>query len=237
VIPTAIRVSAQLAVVESLLPALDHLRRTIEPRGRSLDRITKTAARHLMDAMPLTFAQEFGAVGRAQSSARERSSIAGKRLRRQPDRRNRDRHRHQRPIRASQAHGEDAHDALAHALRFGRRQVRRQRRAGRTRWNCPGPVNALAVALMKIPPRPALDETPSARRAWAKSNWPALHPAVRSAGQGQPGDPRSDLHGLRAGDGPARGDRHRRRRGNFQLNVMLPLIAANLLESIRCCRT
>jgi fumarate hydratase class II len=36
VIPTAIRVSAQLAVVEQLLPALKHLRKTIERRGKSL---------------------------------------------------------------------------------------------------------------------------------------------------------------------------------------------------------
>ena len=34
VIPTAIRVSAQLAVVEELLPAIKHLRKTIDARGR-----------------------------------------------------------------------------------------------------------------------------------------------------------------------------------------------------------
>ena len=61
VIPTAIRVSAQIAVIEQLLPALKHLRKTIERRGKSLDRITKTGRTHLMDAMPLTFGQEFGA--------------------------------------------------------------------------------------------------------------------------------------------------------------------------------
>ena len=61
VIPTAIRVSAQLAVLEDLLPALKHLRRTIERRARGLGKATKTGRTHLMDAMPLTFAQEFGA--------------------------------------------------------------------------------------------------------------------------------------------------------------------------------
>src|SRR5688500_8965688 len=40
VIPTAIRVSAQLGVVEELLPSLKHLRKTIERRGKSLDKIT-----------------------------------------------------------------------------------------------------------------------------------------------------------------------------------------------------
>src|ERR671912_198909 len=42
VIPTALRVAAQLATVESLLPALMHLRKTIERRARALGRITKT---------------------------------------------------------------------------------------------------------------------------------------------------------------------------------------------------
>src|SRR5688500_17403898 len=69
VIPTAIRVSAQLAVVEDLLPALQHLRQTIERRGRSLDRVTKTGRTHLMDAMPLTFGQEFGAWAAQLASA------------------------------------------------------------------------------------------------------------------------------------------------------------------------
>ena len=59
VVPTAIRISAQLAVVEDLLPALKHLRRTIDRRGRALRKVVKTGRTHLMDAMPLSFAQEF----------------------------------------------------------------------------------------------------------------------------------------------------------------------------------
>ena len=84
VIPTAIRVSAQLAVVEDLLPALRHLRRTIERRARSLARVTKTGRTHLMDAMPLTFAQEFGAWAAQLASAQARIEDALKRLRRLP---------------------------------------------------------------------------------------------------------------------------------------------------------
>src|SRR3546814_5825841 len=72
VIPTAIRVSAQLAVVEDLLPALKHLRTTINRRGRSLSRVAKTGRTHLMDAMPLTFGQEFGAWAAQLASAQER---------------------------------------------------------------------------------------------------------------------------------------------------------------------
>ena len=72
VIPTAIRVSAQLATVEDLLPALKHLRNTINRRARGLTKVVKTGRTHLMDAMPLTFAQEFGAWASQLDSAQAR---------------------------------------------------------------------------------------------------------------------------------------------------------------------
>ena len=84
VIPTAIRVSAQLQTVETLLPALRHLRRTIDRRGRALGKVVKTGRTHLMDAMPLTFAQEFGAWSAQLESAQGRIEDALKRLRRLP---------------------------------------------------------------------------------------------------------------------------------------------------------
>ncbi len=60
VIPTCIHVSAALGVVEELLPALDHLAGVIEARAGELDRVVKTGRTHLMDAMPVTLAQELG---------------------------------------------------------------------------------------------------------------------------------------------------------------------------------
>jgi fumarate hydratase class II len=41
------------------------------------------------------------------------------------------------------------------------------------------------------------------------------------------------VHGVRAGDRQRRGDRVRGAAGNFELNVMLPVMARNILESIR----
>jgi len=58
VIPTAIHVSAALLLSEQLIPALEHLVRTLQNKERELDGIVKTGRTHLMDAMPLTFAQE-----------------------------------------------------------------------------------------------------------------------------------------------------------------------------------
>lgn len=60
VIPTAIHVSAALRVAQHLLPALDHLAGVIERRARELDGVVKTGRTHLMDAMPVTFGQELG---------------------------------------------------------------------------------------------------------------------------------------------------------------------------------
>ncbi len=60
VIPTAIHVAATLALTESLLPALAHLAATIESRAAELSDTVKTGRTHLMDAMPVTFGQELG---------------------------------------------------------------------------------------------------------------------------------------------------------------------------------
>jgi fumarate hydratase class II len=57
-IPTAIHLAAALAVDRQLLPALRHLALIIERKGAKLKRVTKTGRTHLMDAMPLRFDQE-----------------------------------------------------------------------------------------------------------------------------------------------------------------------------------
>ena len=58
VIPTAIHVSAALSVRELLLPGLDALARAIEARAPTLAQTVKTGRTHLMDAVPLTMEQE-----------------------------------------------------------------------------------------------------------------------------------------------------------------------------------
>ena len=60
VIPSAIHVSAALVVTERLLPALNHLAATIEGKATQLSRVVKTGRTHLMDAMPVRFDQELG---------------------------------------------------------------------------------------------------------------------------------------------------------------------------------
>jgi fumarate hydratase, class II len=58
VIPTAIHVSGCLLAHEMLLPALQHLADTIAKRRPELTDVVTTGRTHLMDAMPVTLAQE-----------------------------------------------------------------------------------------------------------------------------------------------------------------------------------
>ncbi len=61
VIPTAIHIAAALAVTEQLLPALKELSETIARKAGDVGEVVKTGRTHLMDAMPLTLGQELGA--------------------------------------------------------------------------------------------------------------------------------------------------------------------------------
>lgn len=58
VIPTSIQVSAVMTTEKLLLPALTHLTETLRKKQRELKGIVKTGRTHLMDAMPITFSQE-----------------------------------------------------------------------------------------------------------------------------------------------------------------------------------
>ena len=61
VIPTAIKISAHMDLTKKLLPALDKLIDVTEKKGNSLRGMVKTGRTHLMDAMPLDFYQELSA--------------------------------------------------------------------------------------------------------------------------------------------------------------------------------
>jgi fumarate hydratase class II len=75
VIPSAIHVSAAIEVTQRLLPALDHLAATIEAKAKDLEGVVKTGRTHLMDAMPVRLDQELGGWAVQVRSARDR--IAG----------------------------------------------------------------------------------------------------------------------------------------------------------------
>lgn len=70
VIPTAIRIAAALEVHERLLPALTTLHEAFQARVPNLKDKVKTGRTHLMDAMPVTFAQVFSGYARQVATAK-----------------------------------------------------------------------------------------------------------------------------------------------------------------------
>jgi fumarate hydratase, class II len=58
VVPTAIHLGAALLLTEHLLPALERLSEVLAGRADDLGDVVKTGRTHLMDAMPITMAQE-----------------------------------------------------------------------------------------------------------------------------------------------------------------------------------
>ena len=232
VVPTAIRVSAQLAVVEDLLPALKHLRRTIDKRGKALGKVVKTGRTHLMDAMPLTFAQEFGAWSSQLASAEARLDDTLKRLRRLP------------------IGGTAIGTGINAHPQFGRKVARALSTMTGARFESAddkfegiatqddavelsGQLNVLAVALIKI----AND------LRWMNSGplgglgeieLPALQPGSSiMPGKVNPVIPEATVMAAAQVMGHHTAITVAGQSGNFQLNVALPLIAANLLESIQ----
>jgi fumarate hydratase class II len=59
VIPTAIHLSAQISIQRDLLPALEKLRAALEEKAREFDGVVKTGRTHLQDATPIRLGQEF----------------------------------------------------------------------------------------------------------------------------------------------------------------------------------
>jgi fumarate hydratase class II len=84
VIPTAIQVSAALTTFERLIPSLLHLAETLDIKAEELAGVVKTGRTHLMDAMPITFSQELGCWSKQIRSNIKRIRNALKRVRQLP---------------------------------------------------------------------------------------------------------------------------------------------------------
>jgi fumarate hydratase, class II len=60
VFPSAIHVAATKAIVRDLVPALEHLAGSLERKAEEFAEVVKSGRTHLMDATPVTLGQEFG---------------------------------------------------------------------------------------------------------------------------------------------------------------------------------
>jgi len=74
--PTAIHVAVALEIKDKLLPALDRLRKALTKKAEEWDQIIKIGRTHLMDATPLRLGQEFGGFARQIELSIERAQRA-----------------------------------------------------------------------------------------------------------------------------------------------------------------
>ncbi|MHA7155943.1 class II fumarate hydratase [Arthrobacter sp. TMN-50] len=60
VFPTSVHVAAASALTKDLIPALEHLAASLERKAKEFKAVVKSGRTHLMDATPVTLGQEFG---------------------------------------------------------------------------------------------------------------------------------------------------------------------------------
>ena len=232
VIPTAIQVSGCLAAHEQLLPALKHLKGTLDRRARQLGRTVKTGRTHLMDAMPITFGQELSGWSAQVGSSMSRIADALKRLRQLPQ------------------GGTAVGTGINADERFGPKVARELSKLTGFRFESganyfenmsaqdsavelSGQLRVLACALMKIANDLRwMNSGPLA--GIGEIELPALQPGSSiMPGKVNPVIPEATAMVCAQVIGNDATITIAGQSGNFQLNVMLPVIAYNLLQSIQ----
>ena len=72
VFPSAIHVAATAGIQDDLIPALEHLAKALRKKSREFKTVVKSGRTHLMDATPVTLGQEFGGYATAVEIGVER---------------------------------------------------------------------------------------------------------------------------------------------------------------------
>ncbi|MCI0400174.1 MAG: class II fumarate hydratase [Gammaproteobacteria bacterium] len=231
VIPTAIHVSATLEVEDLLLPALAHLADTIAKRAMELDGIVKTGRTHLMDAMPVRIGQELSGWEAQVRHGRDRIESALERMR-------------ALPLGGSavgtgiNAHPECGQRVAANLTgATGARFIRMKNyfeglSCQDAAVELCGQLKTVAVSLMKIANDLRwMNSGPLA--GLAEISLPALQPGSSiMPGKVNPVIPEAVTMACAQVIGNDVTVTIGGQAGNFQLNVMLPVIAYNLLQSI-----
>jgi fumarate hydratase class II len=232
VIPTAIHVSAAVTLRRELVPALEHLRDVLRMKEREVGAIVKTGRTHLMDAMPVTLGQELSGWRTQIESGLERLAAVEPRL-----------------LALAQGGtavgtGINAHPEFAarfceelanlSAIAFTPAANYFEALASQdTAVELSGQLKVLAVSLMKIANDLRwMNSGPLA--GLAEIALPALQPGSSiMPGKVNPVIPEATAMVAAQVIGNDTTITIAGQSGNFQLNVMLPVIAYNLLESIR----
>ncbi|MCW8962327.1 MAG: class II fumarate hydratase [Gammaproteobacteria bacterium] len=231
VIPTAIHVAAALGINEKLVPALIHLAEVLEEKAESLADVVTTGRTHLMDAMPVTLGQEIGGWASQVRQGVERLSMVIPRL--------------EQLAQGATAVGTgiNAHPEFANKLAASlQHKSGISFKAADNFFNAlssqdaavelSGQLKTIAVSLMKI----------SNDLRWMNSGplagigeiaLPALQPGSSiMPGKVNPVVPEAVAMVCAQVIGNDSTITVGGQAGNFQLNVMLPVIAHNLLQSI-----
>ena len=232
VIPTAIHVSAVIAAKEKLLPALSHLCGVIYEQEAAFSSQVKTGRTHLMDAMPVTLGQELktwreqllAVEKRVEAAADELLAVpqggtaVGTGINALPEFSG----QFVKFLRANTGYpftsldhkfiGQSAVDApVALSAQLRGAAIVLTKIANDLRWMNSGPIHGLAEISL-----PALQ--PGSSIMPGKVN-PVIPESVAMVG--------AQVMGLDQANTIAA------QSGNFQLNVMLPLLATNLLDMTR----
>ena len=232
IIPTAIHVAAAVMVKEQLLPALKSLRGSLEKKSQAFAKIVKTGRTHLQDATPILLGQEFSGYENQVKKSLERVeralagvcelAVGGTAV--------------GTGINTDAQFGKHVSEVLAKKLGLPFREAENHFEAQASKDACvelSGALKATAVALTKI----ANDIrwlSSGPRCGFAEINLPAVQPGSSiMPGKVNPVIPESLLQVCAQVIGNDLTITLGGQSGSFELNVMMPLIAHNLLQSIQ----
>ncbi|GGZ42039.1 fumarate hydratase class II [Streptomyces inusitatus] len=232
VFPSSIHIAATAAVTADLIPALEHLAAALERKSAEFAEVVKSGRTHLMDATPVTLGQEFGGYAAQIRYGVERLRSALPRLAELPLGGTAVGTGINTPPGFSAAVIAEVARATGLPLTEARDHFEAQgARDGLVETS--GQLRTVAVSLTKI----ANDlrwMASGPRTGLAEINLPDLQPGSSiMPGKVNPVIPEAVLMVAAQVTGNDTTVAIAGAAGNFELNVMLPVIAKNLLESIR----
>ncbi len=232
VFPSSIHVAATSAVLNDLVPALEHLAEALERKAAEFAEVVKSGRTHLMDATPVTLGQEFGGYAAQVRYGVERLRASLPRLAELPLGGTAVGTGINTPPGFSAAVIAEVARATGLPLTEARNHFEAQgARDGIVETS--GQLRTVAVGLTKI----ANDlrwMASGPRTGLAEINLPDLQPGSSiMPGKVNPVLPEAVLMVAAQVTGNDATVATAGAAGNFELNVMLPVIARNVLESVR----
>ncbi|MEU0381540.1 class II fumarate hydratase [Streptomyces cyaneofuscatus] len=232
VFPSSIHIAATAAVTTDLIPALDHLAESLGRKSAEFAEVVKSGRTHLMDATPVTLGQEFGGYAAQIRYGVERLQASLPRLAELPLGGTAVGTGINTPPGFSAAVIAEVAAATGLPLTEARDHFEAQgARDGLVETS--GQLRTIAVSLTKIS-NDLRWMASGPRTGLAEINLPDLQPGSSiMPGKVNPVIPEAVLMVAAQVTGNDATVATAGAAGNFELNVMLPVIAKNLLESVR----